>query len=137
MRGWSSIVVLNDFYKDFIEEHDKFYLAFSFFDLMEYDRAALSVQDCKNKKAYYLHMYGRYLADEKRKLDNAPDSFGPPDKLENGHLKTLKTELAKKYAITELDGFCIYLYGVGLKKLDLLKEAIEVFVDAVNSEPLH
>ena len=76
MRGWSSIVVLNDFYMDFIEEHDKFYLAFSFFDLMEYDRAALSVQDCKNKKAYYLHMYGRYLADEKRKLDNAPDSFG-------------------------------------------------------------
>ena len=35
--------------------------------------------------------------------------IGPPDKLENEHLKTLKTELAKKYAIKELDGFCIYL----------------------------
>ncbi|XP_065925783.1 cell division cycle protein 23 homolog [Magallana gigas] len=122
---------------DFVEEYDKFCLASSFFDLKEYDRAAFFVQDCKNKKAYFLHMYGRYLADEKRKLDNAPDSIGPPDKLENEHLKTLKTELAKKYAIKELDGFCIYLYGVVLKKLDLLKEAIEVFVDAVNSEPLH
>jgi anaphase-promoting complex subunit 8 len=51
-------------------------LASSFFDLKEYDRAAYFVQDCRNKKAYFLHMYGRYLADEKRKLDNAPDSIG-------------------------------------------------------------
>lgn len=71
-----AVILFHIFLQDFIEEYDKFCLASSFFDLKEYDRAAYFVQDCKNKKSYFLHMYGRYLADEKRKLDNAPDSIG-------------------------------------------------------------
>ncbi|KAK3096228.1 hypothetical protein FSP39_024698 [Pinctada imbricata] len=121
----------------FIHDYDKYTLAASYFDLKEYDRAAFFVQDCWSPKAYFLHMYGRYLADEKRKIDNASDSIGPPSKLENETLNTLKTELSKRYNTKELDGYCIYLYGVVLKKLDLTRDALEVFVDAVNKEPLH
>ncbi|CAC5376698.1 Cell division cycle protein 23 homolog [Mytilus coruscus] len=72
------------------------------------------------------------------KMMSDADKFGcPPDHLENEHLKTLKIELSKKYIMKELDGFCLYLYGIVLKKLDLLKEALEMLVEAVNYEPLH
>ena len=35
--------------------------------------------------------------------------IGPPNKLDNEVLKSLKMELGKKYANKELDGFCLYL----------------------------
>ncbi|XP_071167407.1 cell division cycle protein 23 homolog [Mytilus edulis] len=123
--------------KDYYDEYDKFALASSYFDLKEYDRAVYFLQECSSSNNYFLYLYGRYLADEKRKVDNASDSIGPPDHLENEHLKTLKIELSKKYIMKELDGFCLYLYGIVLKKLDLLKEALEMLVEAVNYEPLH
>lgn len=33
--------------------------------------------------------------------------------------------------------FFLYRYGIVLKKLDLLKEGLEMLVEAVNYEPLH
>ncbi|XP_033757440.1 cell division cycle protein 23 homolog [Pecten maximus] len=122
---------------DFLKEYDQYTLAVSYFDLKEYDRAAHFVHDCHSSQAYFLYMYSRYLAEEKRKNDNASDSIGPPNKLENEQLKTLKMELCKKYANKELDGFCLYLYGVVLKKLELIKESMEIFVEAIAQEPLH
>ena len=62
--------------KNFFEEYDKFALATSYFDLKEYDRAVHFLQDCTSPKNYFLQIYGRYLADEKRKVDNASDSIG-------------------------------------------------------------
>jgi hypothetical protein len=59
------------YFQDFYEEYDKYALASSYFDLKEYDRAVYFLQDCNSSKNYFLHMYGRYLADEKRKVDNA------------------------------------------------------------------
>jgi hypothetical protein len=64
------------YFQDFYEEYDKYALASSYFDLKEYDRAVYFLQDCNSSKNYFLHMYGRYLADEKRKVDNASDSIG-------------------------------------------------------------
>ena len=32
---------------------------------------------------------------------------------------------------------CVYRYGVVLRKLDLLKEAVDVFVEATHALPLH
>ncbi|KAL5017186.1 hypothetical protein ScPMuIL_006775 [Solemya velum] len=123
--------------ENFIEEYDKFTLASCYMDLKEYDRAAFFLQECTSSKAFFLHMYSRYLSDEKRKVDNASDSIGPPDKAENENLRTLRVELSKRHANQALDGYCLYLYGVVLKKLDLLKDALEIFVEAVNKEPLH
>lgn len=37
----------------------------------------------------------------------------------------------------KLDGFCLYIYGVVLKRLQLRQQAIDVFVEAVQAEPLH
>lgn len=62
--------------QDFLVEYDKYALATSYFDLKEYDRAAYFIQDAKHLKIYFLCMYARYLADEKRKNDNASDSIG-------------------------------------------------------------
>ncbi|KAK3590022.1 hypothetical protein CHS0354_041047 [Potamilus streckersoni] len=120
-----------------IQEYDRIILATSYFDLKEYDRAAFFLQDCKSPKGYFLYMYSIYIAEEKRKVDNASDSIGPPDKMENEHLKSLRIKLSKKHAARELDGFCLYLYGVVLKKLDLVKDAMDIFVEALNKEPLH
>ncbi|KAL4231898.1 Anaphase-promoting complex subunit 23 [Mactra antiquata] len=121
----------------FLQEYDQFSLATSYFDLREYDRAAFFLKDCVSPKCYFLYMYSRYLADEKRKLDKASDSIGPPDHLDNEHLKTIRIELGKKHANKELDGYSLYLYGVVLKKLDLLKDSLDVLLEAIEKEPLH
>ena len=64
------------YFQTFLSEYDQFSLATSYFDLKEYDRAAFFLKDCTSPKCYFLHMYSRYLADEKRKLDKASDSIG-------------------------------------------------------------
>ncbi|XP_013402626.1 cell division cycle protein 23 homolog [Lingula anatina] len=121
----------------FCKEYDRYTLAKSYFDLKEYDRAAFFTEECEDPKVYFLNKFSRYLAGEKKKTDDMTDSIGPPDSVENDHLKLLRTELHKKHSTNSLDGYCLYLYGVVLKKLELLKEAVDVFIDAIQSEPLH
>ncbi|GCC32108.1 hypothetical protein chiPu_0010568 [Chiloscyllium punctatum] len=107
---------------------DAYTLAKSYFDLKEYDRAAYFLKGCQSQKAYFLYMYSRYLI-----------SKGPLEKgqVKNESLRELRVELSKKHKARELDGFGLYLYGVVLRKLDLVKEAIDVFVEATHSLPLH
>uniref|UniRef100_A0A4W5KTT0 Cdc23 domain-containing protein n=1 Tax=Hucho hucho TaxID=62062 RepID=A0A4W5KTT0_9TELE len=64
---------------------------------------------------------------------------GPLEKgqVRNEALRELRVELSKKHSAGELDGFTLYLYGVVLRKLDLLKEAVDVFVEATHALPLH
>ncbi|TKS83983.1 Cell division cycle protein 23 -like protein [Collichthys lucidus] len=114
-------------------------LAKSYFDLKEYDRAAYFLKGCCSQKAYFLYMYSRYLSGEKKKDDETVDSLGPLEKgqVRNEALRELRVELSKKHIAGELDGFTLYLYGVVLRKLDLLKEAVEVFVEAIHALPLH
>lgn len=123
--------------QEFLKEYDQFTLAMTYFDLKEYDRAGYFLENCTSPKCYFLYMYSRYLADEKRKLDKASDSIGPADSIENEHLKTLRIELNKKYALKELDGYALYLYGVILKKLDLVKDAVDILLESIHKEPLH
>uniref|UniRef100_A0A8V0YMT7 Cell division cycle 23 n=1 Tax=Gallus gallus TaxID=9031 RepID=A0A8V0YMT7_CHICK len=118
---------------------DAYTLAKSYFDLKEYDRAAYFLRGCKSQKAYFLYMYSRYLSGEKKKDDETVDSLGPLEKgqVKNEALRELRVELSKKHKAQELDGFGLYLYGVVLRKLDLAKEAIDVFVEATHVLPLH
>uniref|UniRef100_A0A8C6Y362 Cyclosome subunit 8 n=1 Tax=Naja naja TaxID=35670 RepID=A0A8C6Y362_NAJNA len=118
---------------------DAYTLAKSYFDLKEYDRAAYFLRNCKSPKAYFLYMYSRYLSGEKKKDDETVDSLGPLEKgqVKNEVLRELRVELSKKHKARELDGFGLYLYGVVLRKLDLVKEAIDVFVEATHILPLH
>nr|CAI5862581.1 unnamed protein product [Callosobruchus analis] len=117
-------------------ELEEFLLAKSFLDLKEYDRCAHFVKDCSKPKPRFIYFYSRYLSIEKKKLDNMTDTNCPPDPSKNDALKELCTELKIDYFDDKLDGYCMYLYGVVLKKMDLLPLAIEVFIKAVKLEPI-
>ncbi|KAK3762897.1 hypothetical protein RRG08_051050 [Elysia crispata] len=121
------------------QEYDAFVLAKSYFDLQEYDRAHHTLKSCKSPKPYFLRMYSLYMADQKKKADNMPDSNDRSEPLKNEVLKTLQTDLAEKCSNNKngLDGFGLYLYGIVLAKLDLKQMATQILVDAVNKEPLN
>ncbi|CAH1991216.1 unnamed protein product [Acanthoscelides obtectus] len=118
------------------DELEEFLLAKSFLDLKEYDRCAHFVKNCSKPKPRFLYFYSRYLSNEKKKLDNMTDTNCPPDPSKNDALKDLCTELKIDYFDDKLDGYCMYLYGVVLKKMDLLPLAIEMFIKAVKLEPI-
>lgn len=67
-------VFANCWQSDFAD-YDRYTLAKSYFDLQEYDRAAHFTKSCKSPKAYFIHVYARYLAEEKRRVDNAVDAY--------------------------------------------------------------
>ncbi|KAH0506119.1 Cell division cycle protein 23-like protein [Microtus ochrogaster] len=121
------------------QDVDAYTLAKAYFDVKEYDRAAHFLHGCNSKKAYFLYMYSRYLSGEKKKDDETVDSLGPLEKgqVKNEALRELRVELSRKHQARGLDGFGLYLYGVVLRKLDLVKEAIDVFVEATHVLPLH
>ena len=59
-------------------EYECYTLAKSYMDVEEYDRAAYFTRSCTSPKAYFIHIYSRYLAGEKRKVDDAGDQTGKP-----------------------------------------------------------
>ncbi|KRT82699.1 hypothetical protein AMK59_4720 [Oryctes borbonicus] len=117
-------------------EYDVYCVAKSYFDVKEYDRCAHYTKASTNPKARFLHLYSRFLSFEKKKLDNMTDANCPPDPTKNTILKDLRAVLMEGYHKKQLDGYCLYLYGVILKKLDLTNLAIDVFVEAVFSTPI-
>lgn len=117
------------------EEEDTYILAKTYFDLKEYDRAAYFTEQCKTSKVRFLHLYSRYLSGEKKKIDDM--TVVPPDPLKNESLRLLCADLRKDHLANKLDGFCLYLFGVTLKKLQLTREAMDVLVDATHKQPMH
>ena len=65
------------------------------------------------------------------------DVTNPPDPTQNTNLRDLMSELMRDHIARKLDGFELYLYGIVLKRLELLKEAVKVLVEATHKEPLH
>nr|XP_032806261.1 cell division cycle protein 23 homolog [Petromyzon marinus] len=121
-----------------LADFDVYTVAKAYFDLKEFDRAAHSLKDCRSPKAYFLQMYSRYLAGEKKKEDESLDSHGVLEKeVKNGVLRKLRVELGKKHREGQLDGFGLYMYGVVLRKLDLGAEAITILLEATHATPLH
>ena len=59
-----------------VADYDHYTLAKSYLDLQEYDRAAHFTKSCRSHKAYFIHIYSRYLAGEKRRVDDAVDAYG-------------------------------------------------------------
>lgn len=118
------------------DETDVYLIAKSYFDLKEYDRCCYFTKDCVKPKGQFLHYYSRYLSIEKKKLDNMTDDNCPPDPTKNEALTELSTILKNKCYDDELDGYCLYLYGVILRKFDLIPLAVDTFVKAVNKEPM-
>ncbi|KAK9888721.1 hypothetical protein WA026_000947 [Henosepilachna vigintioctopunctata] len=117
-------------------ELEAYLLAKSYFDLKEYDRCTHFTKDCTSAKTKFLFYYSQYLSIEKKKLDNMTDSNCPPDPTKNDKLKNLCAQMQNDFYQNKLDGFMIYLYGIILKRLDLIALAIDVFTKAVALEPM-
>lgn len=117
------------------KEFAKYSLAKSYFDLQEYDRAAYFTQNCQSQVSKFLHFYSLYSSGEKKRLDDIADISPPVDKSKNAYLKSLRLQLQKAYLTGSLDGYCLYLYGIVLKKLQLEKYALEILCEAIRNEP--
>lgn len=65
------------------------------------------------------------------------DITTPPDPTQNASLRELGSELMRDHLARKLDGYGLYLYGIVLKRLELLREAVEVLVEAIHKEPMH
>lgn len=120
---------------EFLKDFDKYTLGKAYFDLKEFKRAAFFLEDCTSHKGYFILMYSHYLDGEKHKNDKMMDVLGPQENVKNEHLTWLRSGLCARRE--KLDGFCLFLLGVILKKLDLREEALEVMLEAVKKEPLH
>lgn len=124
-----------DIKPEICEEEDIYVLAKTYFDLKEYDRTAYFTKDCTTLKVRFLHLYSRYLSGEKKKIDDMTDV--PPDPMKNDGLKLLCADLRKDHLASKLDGYGLYLFGVTLKKLQLIREATDVLVESIHKEPMH
>lgn len=116
-------------------EANDYDLAKSYFDLHEYDRAAYFVRNAESPVPKFLHLYGTYMAKEKRRLDNLTDTVNLTESSQLKDLADLLATLKADHAQRRLDGYCLYLYGVVLKKLDLKDMAIPVLVESVHAAP--
>lgn len=117
------------------DEMDSYDLARGYFDLREYDRAAHAVRNVQSPVPKFLYYYSMYMSKEKKRLDNMTDRS---NLVESGHfrdLSDLMVTLRNLYSKRKLDGYCLYLYGVILKKLDLKELAVNVFVESINAIP--
>ncbi|XP_053695283.1 cell division cycle protein 23 homolog [Sabethes cyaneus] len=117
------------------EEYDNYVLAKSYFDMREYDRSAYFTSSCSSPVPKFLHIYATYQSKEKKRLDNMSDNSIVNS---NSHVKDfseLLTSLRTDHGQRKLDGYCLYLYGVILKKLDLNQMAVQIFVEAIAAAP--
>lgn len=117
------------------KERDIYDLARSYFDLREYDRAAHIIRAAQSPVPKFLYFYSMYMSKEKKRLDNMTDKA---NLTESGHfrdLSDLMVTLRNLYSKRKLDGYCLYLYGVVLKKLDLKELAVTVLIESINAVP--
>lgn len=114
---------------------DTYHMAKAYFDLQEYDRAAHFTRDSVGGLSLFLHFYSRYLSDEKKRLDDIVEPITATEKGASQDLKDIHVELQRRFG--ELDGYCLYLYGIVLKRLQLRKQATDVLTAAIRAEPLH
>ena len=142
-------------------------MAKSFFDLKEYDRAAHFTEECSSDLCVFLHLYSKYMSAEKKRVDSETEvmktsaasttaggaggvgaaaaaatqqqqlSKGGPTDNAFAALRNLRVEMRKLDSRGKLDGYGHYLYGVVLRKLDLMDEALAVLLKAVEETPLH
>lgn len=128
---------MNSCYNDGIaeKERDVYDLARSYFDLREYDRAAHIIRNTQSPVPRFLYFYSMYMSKEKKRLDNMTDKANLNESGQFRDLSDLMVTLRNLYSKRKLDGYCLYLYGVVLKKLDLKELAVTVFVESINATP--
>lgn len=119
------------------DEYDNYFVAKSYFDCREYDRAAYFTRNCVSPVPRFLYLYSLYMAKEKRRLDNSPDNTTLSGSSQLKDLSELMSILNEEYNHKNLDGYGLFLYGIILKKLDLTKMAITVLLESVHLVPIN
>ncbi|TDG46546.1 hypothetical protein AWZ03_006984 [Drosophila navojoa] len=117
-------------------EYSDYFLAKSYYDVREYDRAAHAVRNCESSVPRFLHLYSTYMAREKRRLDSTTDQANLNEPNQMRDLADLLATLRAEHGRGRLDGYGIYLYGVVLKALNLNKAAEQMLVTAVRMVPM-
>ncbi|EDW90524.1 cell division cycle protein 23 homolog [Drosophila yakuba] len=117
-------------------EYSDYFLAKSYYDVREYDRAAHAVRNCESSVPRFLHFYSTYMAREKRRLDSTTDQANLHEPNQMRDLADLLATLRMEYGKSRLDGYGIYLYGVVLKALNLNQAAEQMLVQAIRLVPM-
>lgn len=132
-----STIIKETHVKDIAEtERNSYELARSYFDLREYERAAYFIGDAESPVPKFLHMYALYMGKEKRRLNNMTDMANLSESGQSRDQSDLLMTLKRLHGQRKLDGYCLYLYGIVLKKLDLKEMAVTVLVEAINAAPM-
>ncbi|XP_030384178.1 cell division cycle protein 23 homolog [Scaptodrosophila lebanonensis] len=117
-------------------EYADYFLAKSYYDVREYERAAYVVRNSESAVPRFLHLYSTYMAREKRRLDSTTDQANLNDSNQMRDLTDLLATLRTEYARGRLDGYGMYLYGVVLKALNLNQPAEQMLVNAIRFVPM-
>ncbi|KAH8323541.1 hypothetical protein KR067_013235, partial [Drosophila pandora] len=117
-------------------EYSDYFLAKSYYDVREYDRAAHAVRNCESSVPRFLHFYSTYMAREKRRLDSTTDQANLNEPNQMRDLADLLSTLRTEYGKSRLDGYGIYLYGVVLKALNLNQAAEQMLIHAIRLVPM-
>ncbi|XP_016964271.3 cell division cycle protein 23 homolog [Drosophila biarmipes] len=117
-------------------EYSDYFLAKSYYDVREYDRAAHAVRNCESSVPRFLHFYSTYMAREKRRLDSTTDQANLHEPNQMRDLADLLATLRMEYGKSRLDGYGIYLYGVVLKALNLNQAAEQMLIQAIRLVPM-
>ncbi|XP_020798935.1 cell division cycle protein 23 homolog [Drosophila serrata] len=117
-------------------EYSDYFLAKSYYDVREYDRAAHAVRNCESSVPRFLHFYATYMAREKRRLDSTTDQANLTEPNQMRDLADLLSTLRTEYGKSRLDGYGIYLYGVVLKALNLNHAAEQMLIQAIRLVPM-
>ncbi|EEB13552.1 cell division cycle, putative [Pediculus humanus corporis] len=118
-------------------EKECYFMCKCYFDLKEYDRCAYFTEKCESPCAKFLHYYSRYMAFEKKRVEDMTEQTCLLDSSQTAVINSLQNELAKERTKNNLDGFCCYLYGILCKRLNLQDEAIDALCEAIRKEPLN
>ncbi|KAI8581599.1 hypothetical protein K450DRAFT_232089 [Umbelopsis ramanniana AG] len=118
-------------------ENNKYLYARALFEVRQFDNAAFVLAQFTAPKLRFLRLYAKYLAGEKRKEEQSQDIMGPMDdsSADNTELTAIFDELDPLYENRELDAFCLYLYGVVLRKRKANQKATEVLLESVKEYP--
>lgn len=117
-------------------ERDFYDVARNYYDAREYDRAAHIIRASNSPVPRFLYLYSLYMSIEKKRLDNTTDRSNLIESGQYRDLSGLMGMMRSMYSKQKLDGYCLYLYGVVLKKLDLKEMAVSILVECIKQVPM-
>ncbi|KAG0176956.1 Anaphase-promoting complex subunit 23 [Apophysomyces sp. BC1021] len=117
------------------EEYNKYQYAKALFQMRQFQNVNFTLTDCTSPKLRFLRLYAKYLSGEKRKEEETQDILGAAEnwQVENTELDAIHDELRAADERDELDAFCLYLYGMVLRKKRDYTNAAAVLLKSVKA----